>query len=358
MKGTSSLAAWATAVCVAVIVYASLQPFSGWDWTAFGRSSWLGLEWAWRVQRGDLWLNLAGYVPLGILLSASLAARTSPQRALILTVAAGVALSLTLELLQTALPPRVASVHDVVFNALGTLAGASLGPLLRRVFRPLARLREAWIVPSAAGDLQLVLLGTWLLAQVNPAIPVFGLAFHPGSTAAYETPVILIEAIQTGCALVGIGLFADLMMRRRVLGGAALVVILGLAVLLKTLAAESLLKTQALEAWLRPGHSIGLALGALLLTMLFWLPRPLKSIVAGIALLTSVLVLALLPDLLLAEAPLSVFALRFAHLAHLNGLTQAIVLVWPIAATAVLFWRFGTEAKAKAPSSGHAAERS
>lgn len=359
----SALPLWATLVCAAVIVYASLQPFSGWTLPPFGRAWLFEFDLTRRYTRSDLWLNVAAYVPLGTSLLLLLCDRlgrgrtVGPMRPLLAALAGGLALSLAMELCQVALPPRVASLHDVLFNVLGTLIGASIGLGVRRLLGPLARWRMQWIVPGAAGDLQLVLLAVWLLAQVNPAIPVFGTAFHPGvsaASAAYDPAIILIEAVQTGSALIGIGLFADLMMRRRLSGGVALVVILALALLLKWLAAEALLTPPALDAWLRPGHSLGLGLGAVLLTALFWLPRQVKSVLAGVALMSSVLVLALLPDLLLASAPLSVFALRFGHLLHLNGLTQAVALVWPLVATFVLFWRFGVEVRSPLTLSGHA----
>ncbi|MFN3629312.1 MAG: VanZ family protein [Casimicrobiaceae bacterium] len=353
----SALPLWATLVCAAVIVYASLQPFSGWALPPLGRAWLFEFDLTRRFTRSDLWLNVAAYVPFGVSLLLLVHGRVertwsaSPVRpgwSLLATLAGGFALSITMELCQVALPPRVASVHDVIFNTLGTLIGGVIGLGVYRSLGRLVRWRRRWIVPGAAGDLQIVLLALWLLAQVNPAIPVFGTAFHPGASAAsaaYDPAIILIEAVQTGSALIGIGLFADLMMRRRLSGGVALVLILALALVLKWLAAEALLTPPALDAWLRPGHSLGLGFGAVLLTALFWVPRQWKSVFAGVALMTSVLVLALLPDVLLASAPLSVFALRFGHLLHLNGLTQAVAIGWPLAATLLLFWRFGVEVR-------------
>jgi len=342
-RGEGALSVWAAAACVAIIVYSSLQPFTGWTWPASPRSWWLDFDVSRRFTRSDLWLNVIAYVPLGATLAVVGARWLNRWRAVLMAFAAGLLLSLSMELAQVALPPRVASLYDALFNGVGTLVGALVGAAVAPRLATLTALRQRLLTPGASADLQLVLLGLWLAAQINPAIPVFGAAFHPGAQAAYEPPIILIEAVQTASALIGIGLFADLMMRKRWLGGLALLTILALALVLKWAAAELLLKPHALALWLRPGHSLGLALGAMLLTALFWLPRQWKSIVAGIALLTSVLVYALVPDVLFAEVPLSIFALRFGHLLHLNGLTLAIAMIWPLLATLVLFWRFGTE---------------
>ncbi len=341
---TASLPRWIALVCVAVVVYASLQPFSGWTEPAPGLWSWLDVSR--RFSRSDAWLNVLAYVPLGTALSLALPGKVSARRTFLWVLLLAGLLSAGVETAQRWLPTRVSSLADILFNLIGALMGGLLGLWLRSretMLASLQALRERWIVPGAAGDLQIVLLLVWLAAQINPALPVFGTAFHPGQQAAFEVPIIAIEAIQTSAALIGIGLFADLMMRRRALGGIALLVIIATALLLKWVAAEALLTPYAWSTWLRPGHSLGLALGAASLTVLFWLPRQIKAVLAGIALISSVLVLALVPDLLLATAPMSLFALRFGHLLHLHGLTQAIAMIWPFLATAVLFWRFGRE---------------
>jgi len=63
-------------------------------------------------------------------------------------------------------------------------------------------------------------------------------------------------------------------------------------------------------------------------------------VLAGIAMLTGVLVTLLLPDFIGAKAPLSIFSWSYGHLLHLNGLTHTIIILWPFVATTVLLWRF------------------
>lgn len=337
------LPVWVFFACVGVIVYASLQPFTGWTAWPTGVRFFLWQP-PTRVPWSDMLFNVAAYVPLGLAGVLVWPPAWPRGRRLVVTVLLAVALSFAMETAQMWLPTRHASVFDLLGNGLGAVVGGLIGLLLltfRALFRGAAWIREHWIVRGATGDLMLVLLVLWLLAQVNPAIPLFGVTFHPGQAAAFEPAVVLVELTQTAAALIGIGLFTDLTMRKRWLGGVALALVIVTAVLLKTAAAQAVLKPLAWEAWLRPGHTLGLAAGAFALLLLFWLPRRAKSVLAGIALLTGVLVTLLLPDLLGAKAPLSIFNWSYGHLLHLNGLTHTIVLLWPFVATAVLFWRFG-----------------
>lgn len=340
----SALAAWGAIICVGVIVYASLQPFSGWT-AAPAATRFFLWQLPQRVLWNDVLFNVGAYVPLGAALVLVWPRGWSRRRRLAATVAAATVLSLLMETVQMWLPTRYASTLDMAANAAGALLGALLGLLLtmsQRLTRFAYSLRERWVVPGATGELMLALLGVWLLAQMNPAIPLFAATFHPGQQAAFEPAVVVVELTQTAAALIGIGLFTDLTMRRRWLGGVALVLVIVTAVFLKTAAAQAVLKPVAWEEWLRPGHALGLAAGAFALMLLFWLPRRLKAVLAGIALLTGVLTTLLLPDFIAAKAPLSIFSWNYGHLLHLNGLTHTVILVWPFVATAVLLWRAGT----------------
>ncbi|MCC7069067.1 MAG: VanZ family protein [Burkholderiales bacterium] len=352
----STLAQWVTVINVGVIVYASLQPFSGWT-PLPPQARFFLWQWPQRVIVNDVLINVIGYLPFGAALALAWPTRWGRRRRWMLSVAAGAALSLAMESAQMWLPTRYASTVDVITNTLGTGLGAALGLLLTvpaGLGRAAQAMRERWVVPGATGELMLALLALWLLAQINPAIPLFAATYHPGQQAALEPAVLVVELAQTASALIGIGLFTDLTMRRRSYGGFALVAVIALAVLLKLLAALALLKPLAWDEWLRPGHALGLAGGAFALMLLFWLPRRVKSVLAGIALLTGVLSTLLLPDFVTAKAPLSIFNWNYGHLLHLNGLTRTIILVWPFIATAVLLWRFGAMAES-APKDRHRA---
>ncbi|MGL4232062.1 MAG: VanZ family protein [Casimicrobium sp.] len=333
--------------CVFVIVYASLQPFTGWRQStenAIGFFTQLTRH----VTRADLTFNALAYVPLGFALYAMFPPTWTTRGRWLGMLVFTFALSITVELLQTWLPTRVSSIYDTIANALGACIGAAIAtPLLKQhnLLAVLQRWRDAWFVGGATGDLKILLLGIWLLVQINPGIPLFAATFHPGFTTAFDPVVVAVELAQTATALVGIGLFTDLTMRKRALGGIALVIVVATAVGMKTLAAQWLLTPIGWEAWLRPGHALGVAAGAVVLLVLFWLPRVAKSIVAGIALLSSVFIPFLLPDLVTARAPIKLFEWHYGQLLNLNGLTRTIVVLWPLVATLVLLLRFGVSAK-------------
>jgi VanZ family protein len=343
--------------CVLVIVYASLQPFTGWL---------LSNEFSFRtyalpakyVSWADLAFNVAAYLPLGFALYAITPPTWQSRHRFLLVIALAVALSFAVEMLQGLLPSRVASAYDTMANLVGALIGASIAMYvlrLRSLVNALDSLRERWFVPGTSGDLQMILLVVWLLAHINPGIPLFGATFHPGMNEAFEPAVIAVELGQTAAFLIGIGLFTDLMMRKRAWGGVALVTVVSLAVAMKTFAAHWFLTPIAWETWLRPGHALGMAAGAVALTILFWLPRRAKSIIAGIALLSGVLMPVLLPDLLQQGPQLSQFAWSYGQLLNLNGLTRTVIVVWPLLATLVLLTRFGIESTPAAERANRAA---
>ena len=75
--------------------------------------------------RKDALINLAGFVPYGFLLCGYFAgARTRPY-AVLAAIVIGVAVSLTIEIVQSYLPTRDSSSSDLLANALGTVLGAA-----------------------------------------------------------------------------------------------------------------------------------------------------------------------------------------------------------------------------------------
>ena len=138
--------------------------------------------------------------------------------------------------------------------------------------------------------------------------------------------------------LLGVGLFVALLAARSGATSAARCwLLIGAALLVKGIAAAVLLKPAAWGHWLSPGVSDGVAAGALLLLVAIWLPRPVQVALAAVALLSSVLTPLLTPDILFARAPLSGFNWSYGQLLNFNGLTHAVLLVWPVAASAFLF---------------------
>lgn len=76
----------------------------------------------------DIAVNILGFVPLGFcfFLHCQQARPNRPARTLMLTVAVGAVVSLTIEMVQAWLPNRDSTMADVVNNTLGALLGAGL----------------------------------------------------------------------------------------------------------------------------------------------------------------------------------------------------------------------------------------
>ncbi len=329
-----------------VIVYASLQPFTGWSTLGISPFAFL-FDFNKRWLRADIVFNVLAYLPFGLALCAAWPASWRWYTRWLLSLFAALTLSLVMEALQSWLPTRYSNINDTIANVLGAALGALLGVYLMRfrwLLSSIRWLRATLFVAGATGEMKIILLLAWLVAQVNPGIPLFASSFHLGLNAADEPAVIVVELVQTAAALIGIGLFTDLAMRKRWLGGLALIFVITSAIALKTTAAQWFLTPVAWETWLRAGHTLGLAVGALSLTVLFWLPRRAKSIVTGIALLLGILASLLLPDTFIAKAPLSLFNWHYGQLLNLNGLTHTIIMLWPFAATAVLLLRYTSDA--------------
>lgn len=164
-------------VWAALVGYASLYPFSGWRAAPTASAlDWVILPWLPQWTRFDLWSNLLGYLPLGGLLCNAFVQRgASMRRALLLAVASGAALSLSMEELQNFLPQRVPSAIDWLLNILGTAAGALAALALHRtvVVERWHAIRERWFVEHSAVALALLLL--WPVGLLFPPPVPFGL---------------------------------------------------------------------------------------------------------------------------------------------------------------------------------------
>ena len=343
---TSRLPHALAAIYGLAIVYASLQPFGGWVALPDATPHWLLAPGRARWTRFDIVANVLAYAPFGAFV-AWIPRRAKPARRVALGALGGIALSFAMESLQAYLPPRDANAIDVLSNGGGALAGALAAAAVAR--RPawraaLSGARRAVFLHGTLGDVGLALLALWLVAQVNPAIALFAITFDPAPIAGVartapgtDAVTVLIEAAESAFQTLGVGLFLALLVRHRRHMGAAVLLLIGAALMIKGVAAIALLKSSAWEGWLRPGVSTGVAAGALALAAAIALPRPAMIAVCAIALLSSLLTPLLVPEMLFARAPLTLFNWRYGHLLNFNGLMQTVLLVWPIAAAAWLF---------------------
>jgi VanZ family protein len=176
------LAAWLLLGVTFLIVYASLYPFGFARVEVQGLADLLDrLPWA-RTTRSDIAANVLLYLPFGACLGWLLASRLGGPLALAGATLAGVVLSTGIEVAQIFETRRVASLADVFFNGLGSLAGGALALALRSARHsfsrhPLARLL-AQPIPAA-------LLLLWLGYRLAP----FALTLDPGQWLAALAPL-------------------------------------------------------------------------------------------------------------------------------------------------------------------------
>lgn len=161
----------------ALIVYASLSPFTGWKQPVnlpllgFGHMPWQPYWTGFDVAS-----NLVGYVPLGALLfGAQVRSGRAVGGSALNTVVAGALLSLCMESLQNWLPGRVPSMADWMLNGGGTVLGVLLAMAVRAMggVDRWQAVRDRWFVHRSAGGIALLLL--WPLGLLFPPAVPFGL---------------------------------------------------------------------------------------------------------------------------------------------------------------------------------------
>lgn len=359
--------AWPLALLfAALVVYASLYPFTGWRWPpALGGLELLQLPWPpWR-NRFDEASNLLGYVPLGGLLFIAVARSGGQARAgLLVALACAVGLSYAVEVVQYFLPTRVPSLKDFALNVGGALIGALLAMLAQRLgwVDRWQALRERWFAQRSAGAF--VLLVLWPVALLFPTPVPLGLgqvwgelralidAAVAGTPWAADVGVWLGEAQPASASAslprarellaIALGLTAPCLVafattrpglhRLALLGGAA-----GLAAAVSTLSTALNFGPDHAFAWWTPTTARAMALGGLIALLAMGVgPR----VAAGLALaaLTALVVLV-------AQAPADPYyaaSLRGweqGQFIRFHGLAQWIGWLWPYVAMGWLLTR-------------------
>lgn len=321
----------------ALIIYASLHPFSGWRDPGLSPLIFLDAPWPryWTVF--DLVINTLAYLPLGLFLA--LALRRLPGRwsPVVASLLIGGLISFSVECLQTWLPSRVPSNLDLACNTLGTGIGAMLTLWHgERFFIRTARIQQQLLAPIPHVEFGLVLIGLWLLTQLSPETLLFGagdlrhlleitpaVPYAPPSFFAIETGVIV-------CNTIAIGLIARTLLADRSSTLLAIALFFALALSIRTLAAAALINPLSALVWLTPGAGLGLMIGAAALTLLLFLPASLRIALAGLALMAGTVLVNLTPP-----NPYSAIALaawRQGHFLNFNGLTRLAASLWPFLA--------------------------
>ncbi|MEM9347143.1 MAG: VanZ family protein [Planctomycetota bacterium] len=235
-------------VLVAVVLYGSLLPFD-FVWSAAVRDSgsviaalWAALmspQWVTAKQGvsplgvpfvvSDLLMNLVLYLPLGVTLRMALRNRWHHWPIEMLgTCGIALALSWTVESLQSLMPMRVASLNDVLANTVAALVAAMLAPVLWQAYRRssfwlycrlagvIARLRRLATRPGVAiaiAILNALLIGLWYVGELHEAgigdQTVLALPFERAFALPYDLGVMVLgEAL---LAYAGIGCLLLLM---------------------------------------------------------------------------------------------------------------------------------------------------
>ena len=352
----------------ALIVYASLYPFTPWRWPGVSPLAFLALPWPRWWTGFDLVANLIGYIPLGALIfGARVRGGGSAKSALLRALAAGTGLSLALELLQNFLPQRVASNVDLGLNALGSLTGAALGWWIhqRGGVERWQLARDRWFIGSGAGGMALLLL--WPVGLLAPSPVPFGLGQVLLRLQEFVVDLVASTPIEPWFegwaevgldrgvlssggefALIALGLLAPCMVAFSVAqpGWRRLALVLGAAVLgclATTLSTALNFGPQHMLAW-----GTRLALAALLFAILLagMLSLAPRRAAAGLGLM----VLAALVTLV-AQAPAdpyfaeSLQAWEQGRFIRFHGAARWIGWLWPYAAIAYLLARLGARAE-------------
>ena len=350
----------------ALVVYASLYPFSGWRWPAGQNGvALLLLPWPPWHDRFDEAANLVGYVPLGALLCTAVLRGGGGRRAALVTaLLVSAALSYAVEVTQNFLPSRVPSLKDCTHNIAGALSGGLLMVLLQSLgwIDRWQAMRERWFARRSAGALWLLLL--WPVALLFPTPLPLGLgqfwsalrslldAVFAGTPwaadiatwlgtarAAVDQPVIshVHEVMATALGLAAPCLVAFATTRAgwhrlSLLGGATLMA-LGVC----TLSTALNFGPEHSLAWLTPSTWRALVLGAALASLAVG-ASPRLAAALGLAALSAMVVLV-------AQAPADPYYASSlqdweqGRFIRFHGLAQWVGWLWPYAAMAWLMAR-------------------
>lgn len=322
-----------------LVIYASLHPFMGWRDLGAPLLAWLTTSWLRYSTWFDIVVNVLGYLPFGFLWATALQNRFGRAFAIPAVVVLGALLSGTMETTQNFLPTRVPSNLDFAGNIIGTLFGAIIGARWGGALLSggrLAALRERYIVSGFIGDSGLVLMGFWLLTQVNPESLLFGngdlrrvlgiepaLPFDVSRFAHIEAAIAAINAVAVGLVLTTLRLKIP-----------QVLFVLLAGVIIRALAAAILVDSSGALHWITTGNVSGVIVGCIALLLAMRLSPAFRRALAAVALLLATVLVNLAPqNPYLAEAAL---VWQQGHFLNFNGLTRLLSMLWPFLALAWL----------------------
>ena len=351
--------AWPLSLALlALVVYASLYPFTGWRDQGISPFVFLNAAlphyWNWF----DVGVNLAGYAPLGLLLAVSVMNTSLNRWSVLCAVLLAALLSLCMETLQSYLPMRVPSNLDLLLNTCGAGLGAGSAWALQRwgVMERWELVRARWFASDAHGAL--VLLALWPAALLFPADVPLGLGQVyerlESNLAALlaDTPFLdwlpvrevelqaLEPMTQSLCVALGLILpcllgFAVIRTRWQRVAFALGLLAVGVAFT----ALSTALSYGPENAWGWLGYSSRMGLGWGLVASLLLLPLSPRACagVAVLALLTQLVLLNQSAENAYFSQTLQIW--EQGQFIRFNGVAQWLGWLWPYAALGYLFGR-------------------
>jgi len=321
-----------------LVVYASLHPFSGWRDRGLPPFAFLTAPFTRPILVFDVVVNVVGYLPLGFLAVLAAHPRLRGVGAFFFGLVCALLLSFALESLQLYLPSRFSSNLDLIANAAGGAAGALAAVVATRTLQleeGRRRLRER-MLPGRRIDLGLVLIGLWLLSQLNPETLLFGTGdlrdlFRAPSGKLYPAEVFMRVEAGVACGNVfTAGLLALCLSAPGQPARVIAVALVAAALAVRSLAFGLLIGPQGVLDWVTPGALYGTASGIALLLIAAGLPRTVQMALAGLALLTATAMVNLSPANPYLTATLSLW--QPGHYLNFNGVTRVVSAAWPFAA--------------------------
>lgn len=335
----SPLARYLLLAYALLVIYASLNPFSGWRDPGISLFDFLLAPLPRYIVPFEVAANIAGYMPLGFLAVLALHPVWRGTPALLGAILLASLSSVSLEALQNYLPSRIPSNVDFAANFLGGAIGAGLSILFsRRLLREegLQGLRYRLFNPGARIDLGLVLLGLWLISLLYPGTLLFG---NGDLRAVFSAPIgelhpgeifIRYEAMVVGTNTVAVGLLLALLVGRNQPVRALFLAFITAALAVRTIAYGFLFSSQDLFDWLTPGAMFGLAAGVLVVLVAVMFGRAVKIMSCGLALMAGTAIVNFAPENPYFLAALSTW--QQGHFLNFNGFTRVLSAAWPFAA--------------------------
>ena len=326
------------AVWILLLAYASLYPFfplrpPGPDAVPAAFVSSLRY-----VSAFDVTVNVLAYIPLGALACRYLLQGAGATgRAIAGAIAFGTAFSFAMETAQLFIPGRISSIYDTLANAAGTALGALAyaEPFRSIATRPLGEKRGAYVIPGNWGDAGLVLLGIWLIAQLNPALPFFG-AGNILESAIDMDDLAVLQSAAVAMSVWGFGLFVSVLLARDQGALRVTLVLLSAALWLKFTSASLMLQPHFAEEWLSAGRVAGLVVGVALLVPTRRFSRIARTYLAFVLILAGALFSKIVGAYSSVDELLRVFRWPYGQLANFTTLTRFLHEIWPLAAVAYL----------------------